>query len=77
MGLAPYGEPKYVDLILEHIIDLKENGSFKLNMEYFNFHRGLTMTSEKFHTHSLVPHLENAKEPSRNEKWTSLGVSKT
>ena len=50
MGLAPYGEPKYVDLILEHIIDLKEDGSFKLNMEYFNFHRGLTMTSEKFHT---------------------------
>jgi carbamoyltransferase len=49
MGLAPYGEPKYVDLILEHIIDLKEDGSFKLNMEYFNFHRGLTMTSEKFH----------------------------
>ena len=50
MGLAPYGEPKFVDLILEHIIDLKEDGSFKLNMEYFNFHRGLTMTSEKFHT---------------------------
>ncbi len=50
MGLAPYGEPKYVDLILEHIIDLKEDGSFKLNMEYFNFHRGLTMTSDKFHT---------------------------
>ena len=50
MDPAPYGEPKYVDLILEHIIDLKEDGSFKLNMEYFNFHRGLTMTSEKFHT---------------------------
>jgi carbamoyltransferase len=49
MGLAPYGEPKYKDLILEHIVELREDGSFKLNMEYFNFHKGLTMTSEKFH----------------------------
>lgn len=49
MGLAPYGEPKYVDLIYKHIIDLKEDGSFKLNMEYFNFAAGLTMTNEKFH----------------------------
>ena len=50
MGLAPYGEPKYVDLIYKHIIDLKEDGSFKLNMEYFNFAAGLTMTNDKFHT---------------------------
>ncbi len=49
MGLAPYGEPKYVDLILKKIVDLKEDGSFKLNMEYFNYVAGLTMTSEKFH----------------------------
>ncbi|MDZ4785393.1 MAG: carbamoyltransferase [bacterium] len=49
MGLAPYGEPKYVDLILNNIIDLKEDGSFRLNMEYFNYCQGLTMTSEKFH----------------------------
>jgi carbamoyltransferase len=49
MGLAPYGEPTYVDLILEHIIDLKEDGSFKLDMSYFNYHQGLTMTSPKFH----------------------------
>ncbi|MBP9839198.1 MAG: carbamoyltransferase [Proteobacteria bacterium] len=49
MGLAPYGEPKYVDLILKHLIDLKEDGSFRLNMEYFNYCQGLTMTSEKFH----------------------------
>lgn len=49
MGLAPYGEPKYVDLIYKHIIDLKEDGSFKLNMDYFNFAAGLTMTNEKFH----------------------------
>jgi carbamoyltransferase len=49
MGLAPYGEPVYKDRIMEHVLDLREDGSFKLNMEYFNFHRGLTMTSEKFH----------------------------
>ncbi|MBL7996218.1 carbamoyltransferase [bacterium] len=49
MGLAPYGEPKYVDLIYKHIIDLKEDGSFKLNMDYFNFAAGLTMTNGKFH----------------------------
>ena len=49
MGLAPYGEPKYVDLIYEHLIDLKEDGSFRLNMEYFNYCAGLTMTNCKFH----------------------------
>ncbi len=48
MGLAPYGEPKYVDLILKELVDLKEDGSFKLNMEYFNYAAGLTMTNEKF-----------------------------
>ncbi len=49
MGLAPYGEPKYVDDILNNIIDLKEDGSFRLDMSYFNYCVGLTMTSEKFH----------------------------
>lgn len=48
MGLAPYGEPKYVDLILKELIDLKEDGSFKLNMKYFNYCAGLTMTNGKF-----------------------------
>jgi carbamoyltransferase len=48
MGLAPYGEPKYVDLILDKLIDLKEDGSFKLNMHYFNYLHGLTMTSGAF-----------------------------
>ncbi len=48
MGLAPYGEPKYVDLILDELLDLKEDGSFKLNMKYFNFAAGLTMTNSKF-----------------------------
>ncbi|HEB71104.1 MAG TPA: hypothetical protein ENI77_00605, partial [Nitrospirae bacterium] len=50
MGLAPYGEPVYVDLIMDNIIDLKEDGSFKLDMSYFNYCAGLTMTSEKFHS---------------------------
>ena len=45
MGLAPYGEPKYVDLMLDEIIDLKDDGSFKLNTRYFNYLSGLTMTS--------------------------------
>ena len=48
MGLAPYGSPKYKDLILKELIDLKEDGSFKLNMKYFNYATGLTMTNEKF-----------------------------
>ena len=48
MGLAPYGEPKYVDLILEHLLDLKDDGTFRLNMDYFNYAAGLTMTNRKF-----------------------------
>jgi carbamoyltransferase len=47
MGLAPYGEPKYVDLIKDNLIDIKEDGSFKLNMDYFNYTVGLTMTNKK------------------------------
>jgi len=48
MGLAPYGEPKYVDLILDNLIDLKEDGTFRLDMSYFNYATGLTMTNKKF-----------------------------
>ncbi len=48
MGLAPYGQPIYEDLILENLIDLKEDGSFKLNQKYFNYSSGLTMTNNKF-----------------------------
>jgi len=49
MGLAPYGEPKYKDLILKELIDLKEDGSFKINMRYFNYCAGLSMTNRNFH----------------------------
>ncbi len=48
MGLAPYGEPKYVDLILTELLDLREDGSFRLNQRYFNYLDGLTMTSGAF-----------------------------
>lgn len=49
MGLAPYGEPKYVQTIYEHLLDLKPDGTFRLNMAYFNYCTGLTMTNERFH----------------------------
>ena len=49
MGLAPYGEPRFAATILEKLIDLKEDGSFRMDMSYFNYCQGLTMTSEKFH----------------------------
>ncbi|HUF71961.1 MAG TPA: carbamoyltransferase [Gammaproteobacteria bacterium] len=48
MGLAPYGEPKYVDLILDSLMDLKDDGTFRLDMRYFNYCAGLTMTSKRF-----------------------------
>ena len=48
MGLAPYGEPKYVDLIYKHLLELREDGSFKLNQKYFNYLTGLTMTNGEF-----------------------------
>jgi len=48
MGLAPYGEPKYRDLIRRELIDLRDDGSFRLNLDYFNYHIGLTMTNRRF-----------------------------
>jgi carbamoyltransferase len=49
MGLAPYGRPTYYDLIVKHLIDIREDGSFFMDMRYFNYCRGLTMTSGAFH----------------------------
>jgi carbamoyltransferase len=49
MGLAPYGKPKYKDVILKEVIDIKADGSFRMNMDYFNYCVGLTMTNDKFH----------------------------
>ncbi len=48
MGLAPYGEPRYVQMILDELVDLREDGSLRLNMKYFNFAHGLTMTNRRF-----------------------------
>jgi len=48
MGLAPYGEPKYADLILDKLLSLKEDGSFRMDMRYFNYANGLTMTNRRF-----------------------------
>lgn len=48
MGLAPYGEPKYADLIFEHLLDAKPDGSFRLNLDYFDYCTGLTMTNHRF-----------------------------
>src|SRR5213594_228470 len=49
MGLAPYGEPRFKDLILKHLIHVRDDGSFWMDMSYFNYCQGMTMTSEKFH----------------------------
>ena len=48
MGLAPYGEPRYVDVILDRLVDLRDDGSLALNMDYFDFGAGLTMTNDRF-----------------------------
>src|SRR5690554_1519931 len=48
MGLAPYGDPKYADVILNELVDLKDDGSFRLNMDYFDYCVGLRMTNRRF-----------------------------
>jgi carbamoyltransferase len=68
MGLAPYGEPKYVGLIREHLLDLKEDGTFRLNMEYFNYCTGLTMTNAGSMICSVVP-LGSRNRSSPRERW--------
>ena len=65
MGLAPYGRPVYQDLILEHLIDLKPDGSFWLDMDYFNYCQGLTMTNRRFHASSA------ARRARRSRPWSS------
>lgn len=73
MGLAPYGEPRYVDLILENLLDLKEDGTFRLNMEYFNYATGLTMTNEKFHR--LLGSPPRSRESSLQQRDMDLAAS--
>ncbi len=49
MGLAPYGVPKFESMIKDNLIDIKTDGSFRLNQDFFNYATGLTMTGNKFH----------------------------
>jgi len=63
MGLAPYGEPKFKDKIYKELIDVKEDGSFRLNMDYFNYATGLTMTNDKFSKLFGKPVRDPEKEP--------------
>ncbi|MDC0344524.1 carbamoyltransferase [Pelagibacteraceae bacterium] len=65
MGLAPYGEPKYKNLILDNLLDIKEDGSFRLNMDYFNYATGLTMTNKKFSNLFKNPVRKTETEPLR------------
>jgi carbamoyltransferase len=74
MGLAPYGEPKYVDLILEHLIDLKDDGSYKLNMRYFNYCAGLTMTNHRFHELFGGPPRKPESNPTQKEMDISRSI---
>ena len=67
MGLAPYGEPKYVDLIMDNLIDLKDDGTFRLDMRYFNYATGLTMTNKKFHSLFSAPPRKPETEISQKE----------
>lgn len=62
MGLAPYGTPKYKDLILDNLIDVKDDGSFRLDLSYFNYMTGLTMTNEKFDQLFGMPRREDESE---------------
>jgi carbamoyltransferase len=68
MGLAPYGKPRYSNLIKDHLIDIKEDGSFALDMSYFNYCTGLTMTNEKF-DHLFGGPLANKNLRSHKERW--------
>lgn len=74
MGLAPYGEPKYVDLIYKHLIDVKDDGSFWLDQSYFNYSAGLTMTSEKFHTLFGAPPRQSESTVSQREMDLAASV---
>jgi carbamoyltransferase len=67
MGLAPYGEPRYAGLIRRHLIDLREDGSFRLDMTYFNYCQGLTMTSRRFHRLFGGPPRRPDSEPTQRE----------
>lgn len=76
MGLAPYGEEKYVDVILENLLDLKEDGTFRLNMRYFNYATGLTMTNNKFHQLFDGPPRKQESEITQKEMDIAASIQK-
>lgn len=76
MGLAPYGEPKYVDLILDKLMDLKEDGTFRLDMSYFNYATGLTMTNDKFAELFDGPARESESEITQREMDIAASIQK-
>ena len=71
MGLAPYGEPKYIDIIKTNLIDIKDDGSFRLNQKYFNYATGFTMTNKRFDD-LFKKKKENLKLKLKNFIWTLL-----
>jgi carbamoyltransferase len=73
MGLAPYGTPRYAQLIRDNLIDLKADGSFRLNLDYFNYCTGLTMTNERFH--SLFGGAPRAPESSLEQRHMDIAAS--
>ena len=69
MGLAPYGEPRFVDKIKDYLIDIKEDGTFRLDISYFKYHRGFRMTGRKFHKLFGRPQ-DREKQNSLSSTWT-------
>jgi carbamoyltransferase len=76
MGLAPYGEPKYADLIKKHLVKIADDGSFKLDMSYFDFATGLTMTNKKFDALFGGPRRKPETEISQREMDLAASVQK-
>ena len=76
MGLAPYGEPKYVDLILDNLLSLKEDGTFRMDMKYFNYANGLTMTSKAFDELFGAPPRQPESEISQKEMDLAASIQK-
>ncbi|MFA7667188.1 MAG: carbamoyltransferase [Burkholderiaceae bacterium] len=74
MGLAPYGEPRHAQTILDHLIDLKPDGSFRLDMQYFDYCTGLRMTSERFHRLFGGPPLPAGQTPGQREMDLAASV---
>jgi carbamoyltransferase len=70
MGLAPYGKPKYAALIIDKLMDLKADGTFRLDLSYFDYCTGMTMTNEKFNRLFDAPYVLR-RNYSRNSTWIS------